>query len=172
MSTVNGIGTLRYGWDHHPDGTASATLWFVIGFLPVVPLRRERLCVVSDGLEPSRAIDVAGAALGAAVGVGTGFRSQLQVLQKEPIQLAGILRTYFFGFVVTPLLAFGAPLVGVWASVRILELLKFNMREYGVYVAITLGIASVAWAGVVIAKILDRAAGRTKPRRIDRKVDS
>ena len=165
MSTINGIGTLRYGWNHYPDGTASATLWFVIGFLPVIPLRRERLCVVSDGLDQPRAIDVAGAALGAAVGVGSGFRSQLQVLQKEPMQLAGILGTYFFGFVVTPLLAFGVPLVGVWAGVRLLELLKFNMREYGAYVGITLGIASVLWAAVVIAKILDRAAGRTKLRR-------
>jgi hypothetical protein len=164
MSTINGIGTLRYDWDHHSDGTSSATLWFVIGFLPVIPLRRERLYVASEGLEPSRAIDVAGAALGAAVGIGSGFRSQFQILQKELMRPAGILRTYVFGFLVTPLLAFGVPVFVVWASVRLLELLQFDMREYGVYVAIALGIASVLWAAVVIAKILDRAAGRTVPR--------
>jgi hypothetical protein len=164
MSTINGIGTLRYDWDHHSDGTSSATLWFVVGFVPVIPLRRERLYVASDGLEPSRAIDVAGAALGAVGGFGFGFRSQLQILQKEPMRLAGILRTYVFGFLVTPLLAFGVPAAGIWTIVRLLEFFQFNMQEYGVYVALTLGIASVVWAAVVIAKILDRAAGRTVPR--------
>ena len=49
MSTINGFGTLRYDWSYHPNGTAEATVWFVAGFLPVLPLRRERIRVRSAG---------------------------------------------------------------------------------------------------------------------------
>jgi hypothetical protein len=91
-------------------------------------------------------------------------------MEKEPMRLAGLLRTYFFGFVVTPLLAFGVPALAFWSIVRLLVLLDVNMHEYGIYVALGLGIASVLWAAVVIANILDRAAGRT-PQSIARRAE-
>ena len=53
MATVSGIGTMRYDWKHRSDGTAEATLWFVIFFFPIIPLRRENLRVVDLGIERS-----------------------------------------------------------------------------------------------------------------------
>lgn len=159
MSTINGVGTLRYDWSHLPDGTAEATLWFVIGFLPIVPLKRQRLQLISTTPESSSAIDVGLSALG----YSHGFSSEMAILGPAPLRLAGVLRTYFFGFVVAPFLAFGIPILVGWGGWRILQLTGFNFREYGDYLAIAYGIAAVGWMGAVIAKILDRAAGRDAP---------
>jgi hypothetical protein len=48
MRTLNGIGTMLYGWRHQTDGTAFATKWFVLGYVPLIPLRRYHLRVVTD----------------------------------------------------------------------------------------------------------------------------
>ena len=47
MSTLNGFGTLYYGWRHAPDGTATATKWFALSWVPVIPLYREKLRVLT-----------------------------------------------------------------------------------------------------------------------------
>jgi len=47
MSTVNGFGTLYYGWRARPDGTAEATRWFVAAFFPVIPLYQHRIRVLN-----------------------------------------------------------------------------------------------------------------------------
>jgi hypothetical protein len=159
MSTINGVGTLRYDWSHLSDGTAEATLWFVIGFLPIVPLKRQRLQLISTAPESSSPVGVGLSALGFA----RGFSTEMAILGTAPLQLAGVLRTYFFGFVVTPFVAFGIPVLVGWGGWRILQLAGVNFREYGDYLGIAYGIAAVGWMGAVIAKILDRAAGRNAP---------
>ena len=47
MSTVNGFGTLYYGWKARPDGTAEATRWIVAALFPVIPLCRHRIRVLN-----------------------------------------------------------------------------------------------------------------------------
>jgi hypothetical protein len=159
MSTINGVGTTRYDWSHLSDGTAEATLWFVIGFLPIVPLKRQRLQLLSTAPESPSAIGVGLSALG----FSRGFSTEMAILEPAPLRLAGVLRTYFFGFVVAPFLAFGIPIFVGWGGWRILQLSGVNLREYGDYLGIAFGIAAVGWMGAVIAKILDRAAGRNAP---------
>jgi hypothetical protein len=156
MSTVNGVGTMRYDWAHLPDGTAEATLWFVVGFFPLIPLKRQRLQVVSDRAQPST---IAKAAM-ATTAYGEGFRSEMMVLGNAPMNPARVLRTYFYGWIVTPLLAFILPLLIGLTAVWALERCVVDPSKYMDYVTISFGIGGVVWAAIVVAKILDRAAGR------------
>lgn len=50
MSTVNGIGTKLYGWRpiSTRDRTAYATDWFVLLYLPIIPLARYKVRVLTD----------------------------------------------------------------------------------------------------------------------------
>lgn len=48
MSNYHGCGVIRYGWRHAPDGTATATNWISVLWLPVIPIYRERLRVLTN----------------------------------------------------------------------------------------------------------------------------
>ena len=50
MSTVNGTGTMFYGWQppRRADRTRYATQWFVLFYLPIVPLARYKVRILSD----------------------------------------------------------------------------------------------------------------------------
>ncbi len=50
MSTVNGTGTTFYGWQRLPgrDRTAYATQWVVLFYLPIVPLARYKVKILTD----------------------------------------------------------------------------------------------------------------------------
>jgi hypothetical protein len=48
MGTFNGIGTMYHTWRHQVDGTAFAIKWFVLFCLPIVPLPRHHLRIVTD----------------------------------------------------------------------------------------------------------------------------
>jgi hypothetical protein len=48
FGNIQGFGFLYYGWRHAPDGTATATRWIVALWLPLIPLRRQRVRVLTD----------------------------------------------------------------------------------------------------------------------------
>jgi len=48
MSSIDGFGLLYYGWRHRDDGTATATKWIAVCWLPVFPCYREHLQVLTD----------------------------------------------------------------------------------------------------------------------------
>ncbi len=70
MSTLNGIGTLYYDWQANHDSTANATRWFVVFFLPVIPLQRVRLRVWATEQKRSGVLDT----LLALTGNGSGLK--------------------------------------------------------------------------------------------------
>ena len=46
MSTVMGVGTRYLGFSfRRPDDTHEATEWFVLLYMPIIPLRRQTLLV-------------------------------------------------------------------------------------------------------------------------------
>ena len=54
VGTFNGIGTRLLGWRHHENGTATATVWFTIFFLPLFPMGRWRVVSpTKDDFEPT-----------------------------------------------------------------------------------------------------------------------
>jgi hypothetical protein len=160
MSTINGFGTMRYDWIHREDGTSEATTWFVMAFLPILPLKRESVMVVSDGLAPASSVGLASSALGAVAGVSKGFASRVAVLERRPMRWGGVLRTYLAGFVAVPLLAFGVPLAIVFGGLKLVEACGIKDTTIGDLAMISVLIFGVGWMAVCIAKVLDRSAGR------------
>lgn len=159
MSTINGFGTLRYDWSYHADGTAEATLWAVAGFLPVIPLKRERIRVQSAGRGGTRSVNIALSM----TDYKTAFDAEFQVLDRVPIRWVGVLKTYVCGYVVTPLLLVGVPWFVFWAGQQILDLCGFNWHKFGDYVTVTYVISAIGWVSITVAKILDCCAGRNAP---------
>jgi hypothetical protein len=81
MSTVNGIGTRFYGWQRLrcADGSAYATRWFVVFYVPLIPLTRCRLKVLTDRADEGL--------LGGAV-------DDYEVLGGTPLAWGEVLRTW------------------------------------------------------------------------------
>jgi hypothetical protein len=156
MSTFNGIGTTRYDWRGRSDGTAEATVWFVVFFFPTIPLRREHLRVIDSGIRRSSIL----ATLGALAGAGVGYQTSIQLLGTMPLSPIPVLRTYFMGFVVAPLLTVGVPVMLMVGTVMALERVGMEPNAVLNKMAPIVGIGGLLWVGCVLARILDRSAGR------------
>jgi hypothetical protein len=140
--TVNGIGTLYYGWKPLPDGSAEATCWFVVAFLPVLPLRRERIQLFSATPSDAR--------LPIAQGAG-------HVIERLPLSWSSVLKTYFMGYVVVPAVLFVPIIVLVAGLYWVCGVVQFKVPSYMLGI---LALISIVYCGVVVAYILDGAAGR------------
>ena len=103
MSTFNGTGTMYYGWRHHPDGTAAATKWFVLFWLPVIPLSPHSMRVLTDfsQKEPFLKTEDRGFFAGTPV-----QRTEYQLLGTGRILAPEVLSTYFWTYVLGALLVF------------------------------------------------------------------
>ena len=82
MSTINGTGTKYYSWQpvRAADRTGYATKWFTLFYVPVLPLRRQKLKVLTD-----RANE----------GFFDGAVDEYQVLQETPIVWGEVLATWW-----------------------------------------------------------------------------
>ncbi|MER5808599.1 hypothetical protein ABT143_10470 [Streptomyces sp. NPDC002033] len=95
MSTWNGIGTKYLGFGRRQsDGSHHATEWFVISYMPVVPLRRYRLLVGATQYVPG------------AVGGGTST-TPYHVLERTRLRVLDVLATYLAWWVAGPALVLG-----------------------------------------------------------------
>jgi hypothetical protein len=131
-------------------------LWFVIFFLPIVPLRREHLRVVNAEVERAGFLST----VAAFCGVGAGWKSQIEVLGSIPQSPWRVLRTYLMGFIGVPLVTFVGPML-----LLVFGTTMFLKRGAPVpeWMSGVIGVCSITimfWTAVVIARILDRAAGR------------
>ena len=98
MSTVNGIGTKYYGWQpvRRSDRSAWVTKWFVLFYVPVIPLARQRLRVLTD-----RANE----------GFFGGATDHYEILGQSALVWSEVLKTWFnfvagLAIVVVPFLVF------------------------------------------------------------------
>ena len=139
MSTINGCGTQHYDWLHLPDGTACATKWFVLFFLPVIPLKREHLRVVD----------------------ASALRGTHYVLGKIPMHGIGIARTYMKAYLLVPLLLLGPPAVLLFVYSRLLLYFPVQLRSRWISGAI--GVLCLIYWGIVLSLILERSFGRKPP---------
>ena len=101
MGTINGFGTGFRGWRHHPDGSSTATSWILAGFIPVLPLRRYRLRMLTDfGKESFGTPDqVAGALVGS-----LSWSDPVAIEGRLPLSWSEIGMTYLRAYVLVPLL--------------------------------------------------------------------
>jgi hypothetical protein len=100
MSTLNGTGTKYYGWQslRKSDRSAWATKWFVVLYVPVLPLARHRLRVLTDR---------------AREGFFGGAVNHYEMLEQSSLDWGEVLRTWlrFFTGLAIVVLPF---LVGLW----------------------------------------------------------
>jgi hypothetical protein len=101
QSTIQGMGTLHYGWRHFEDGTATATCWITFLWLPIIPLRKSRLRVLTDFRR-----DLRGDAPGqiALRGGGVIQEDRFELIEKLPLSARDIALTLVKAYVVLPLL--------------------------------------------------------------------
>lgn len=156
MSTFNGVGTLYYDWQSNGDGTANATKWFVVFFLPVIPIQRERLRVLRTEKKQVGILET----VVALTGNGTGFEATIEVLGNVPISFGRILRTYLFAYLGIPTITFMLPILLLVALMLLIEYLGMNVQQFMSVAFPIFGILLCIWVGVVVATILDRCAGR------------
>jgi hypothetical protein len=114
MSTVQGVGTRFYGWKHHSDGTAHATQWFTLFYLPVVPLRRYGLRVLTDFAqkEPFMVVPSSGFFAGYPIGLQV---DRFQLIERNPLAKGATWPLYLAAvlFAVTLGNAIAVPLIAL-----------------------------------------------------------
>lgn len=156
MSTLNGMGTTRYDWESNGDGTANSTVWFVVFFLPVFPLRRERVRVLPTEKKRDGALNI----LAVIAGYGSGFETQIQILDSIPNSIGRILKTYLLAYIGVPVLAIFLPILLMVGLIAGVEASGFDIHQHMSKIIAALGLGISLWIVVVVASILDRSAGR------------
>ena len=92
MSTINGFGTMYYGWRHDADGTATATQWACAFWLPLIPLRRQRLRIASNLERPALRAHLGGLAVSQ-----TDVYELLETTPLQPLELASTACKTYLG---------------------------------------------------------------------------
>lgn len=158
VSTVNGFGTGLRGWNHQDDGTAFATSWVLFSYLPILPLRRYHVRVLTDFQnEPF----VPAPADGGRFSLGISWREPIEVLGRLPLSWREIGLTVLRAYVLVPLLCAWPLLVGV----PILGLVSAGRRAPTSWVnAIVL--VSIANVLVVLLAAARRMRGYSRPERV------
>lgn len=109
MSSVNGIGVRYFGWKHLSDGTAEATQWFTVLYMPVAPIARHHLRVLTDPREESFF----------SFRHGLAVVTEYEVLDRIPIDWGNALRTYCSAYLLLPILL-AAPMVLLFFVCRLI----------------------------------------------------
>lgn len=115
MATLNGFGTMFYGWKHQAQEHSSATKWLTIFYIPIVPLGRYRLKVLTDfGRERTRV-------RATPAGVLASQENRFDIAEKTAMNWAEVLQTYAKTFVGLPILMV-APYLALMAIIALLSL--------------------------------------------------
>jgi len=156
MTTTNGIGTTFYDWSKREDGSAEATDWFVVFFLPVFPLGRSNVRVRSSAKPKFNLLDT----ITAFFGSGQGFASQIETIEPVTSPFWRIIRTYIFGWVVVPTIAMVGPVGSIFVLNFGADVFDYDLEEDGAWLFGTAGLFGLLWIGVLVSLICDRSAGR------------
>lgn len=115
MSTINGIGTMFYGWRGLGTPASTATRWVTFLYLPIVPLARFELSPVTD-FEREKFLSSPGAVAAALVGYASRTDA-FRVARKLPLSFPEVVGNYLKAYV-------GLPLAVAWPA---LLLVAFRM---------------------------------------------
>jgi len=154
LGTFNGIGVRLLGWTHREDGTATATTWFTLLYLPLFPLARYELFTPSkEDFGPRASVGRVVAAVAGHVSLTTNYR----FTGRLPLSGDEVLRTYLFAYVGLPLIIF-APLAAIFAGAR----LFIDPADVSTTATLTVGVLMLAWLGYVLlllSTLLHRSRG-------------
>lgn len=107
MATLNGFGTMFYGWKHQPGEYSTATKWLAAFYIPLIPIGRYRLAVLTDFARETTKIRAT------PVGLIASQEDRFDVAGKTSLSWTEVLRTYLNAFIGLPALMFG-PVAVLW----------------------------------------------------------
>ena len=136
MSTLNGFGTLYYGWHHSADGTATATKLFALSWVPIFPIRRERLRVLTD-FKSGQNVK---AELG---GLAVSQSDKYEILEQLPLSAKEIGITFAKTYLGFPLL--------LLVPMALLFLLMFVAHQFGAKVEPGTTVFGIYMGGIFVA---------------------
>src|SRR5215510_15260372 len=102
LFTFNGIGSRLLGWKHYEDGTATATVWFSVLWLPIFPISRQRL--VSPTYQDLNQKISRGWQFFFVLNHMAVFRSSYTFLGRLPLEGGEVLWTYLFSYILLPMI--------------------------------------------------------------------
>jgi hypothetical protein len=105
MSTLNGFGTLFYGWRHLPGQASTATKWLSAFYVPLIPVGRYQLKVLTDFSSERTQVRTT------PVGLLASQRNHFEILERTPLSWREVLLTYVNTFVGLPFLMFAPSLI-------------------------------------------------------------
>lgn len=107
MSTLNGFGTMFYGWRHRTGEASSATKWLTVFYVPIFPLGRYKLKVTTDFRHDPTEIRMS------AAGLLASRKDHFESSERTRLVCGELILTYASAFVGLPLLTLW-PLSILW----------------------------------------------------------
>lgn len=153
LGTFNGMGTRLLGWRHHEDGTATATVWFTLLYLPLFPMGRWRLMSpTKDDFEPSFSLRqlLAGLLLSKSVTTEYQFVEWLKISGQE------VLFKYAYAYLWVPFKIF----LPLWLLIHFTP--TSDKNDGSMTSALIFGPLSMLWMGyvlVVLTRLLHQTRG-------------
>jgi cytochrome bd-type quinol oxidase subunit 2 len=144
MSTLNGFGTLFYGWRHAEGEASTATKWLAAFYIPLIPLGRYRLKVLTNFHNERTQLKAS------PVGLLASRDDHFDIVDKTPIHWGEVLLTYARTFFGLPLLMF-APILIMWLLSTLGWLPRYESQAD---TPAWLSIAMIAFAVASLANVL------------------
>lgn len=153
MRSINGFGTVYYGWRHAADGTATATRWIALSWLPIFPLGRDHLRLLTAPRQPSPLTGSLG-------GLLVGQVIPYDLLARTPWRTEEVLRTLAAAYLGLPLLLAG-PLALLAALGKALQAAGVAVRPGApAFTALAVGVGlTLLHALYQILRVIRRARG-------------
>jgi hypothetical protein len=101
MPTLNVFGTMFYGWKHQPGEYSSATKWLTVFYIPIFPVSRYKLIVLTDFHRESTQIRAT------PFGLMASQQNRFDISEKTSLSWSEVLRTYVKTFIGLPALMLG-----------------------------------------------------------------
>ena len=147
LVSFNGIGTFLRSWKHYPDGTSEATVWACLLYLPLFPLKKCRLRVLS-GPDSEPHISLTQLILGV-LNPHDAIKDSYELIERCRIEPREVLNTYLYTYIRMPLILF----VPLCLVILCLKCAVWLFADGSVIPAIVGAALTLAWFGFLLAML-------------------
>ena len=153
MSTLNGFGTLYFGWRHAADGTSTATKWFAVSWVPVVPLYRQRLRVLTNFSNPEPLKSELG-------GLVVSQQDRYEIVEPLPLSAKEVATTLAKTYLGLPAILFG-PLVVAALLMKSIQALGYDATPGSTAFTVFIGLVFASIGNLLLQSVraIRRARG-------------
>jgi hypothetical protein len=155
MSTFNGFGTLFYGWQHKKDGTSVTTKWVVFFYIPVFPISRHHVKVLTNfNNEKFLTTSEHGFLAGTPAQI-----TRYDMIENTPLNFREIANTYVKTFILGPILLLWPGLIFFGLTWLLKRNPEWKSHTWVVYVSVGVTVIMLANIIAVTMIALRRARG-------------